>query len=94
MAIQSSVRLGLIGAGRRGRAIIQAIERTRGAHLVRVGSRGPETPVHVPSSCQIFPDWRAMLDPTVLDGLIIATPPATHFPIARFAIALNIPLLV
>ncbi len=94
MKIQSSVRLGLIGAGNRGRAIIQAIERTMGAHLVSVGSRGPETRAHVPSSCQIFPDWHAMLDSAVLDGLIIATPPATHFPITREAVALNIPLLI
>ena len=98
MTIESSessvFRLGLIGAGHRGRALIKAIERTMNTHLVRVGSRGSETRAHVPSDCQIFQDWRAMLDPAALDGLIIATPSATHFPIIRDVLAIHIPMLV
>ncbi|VBB69280.1 oxidoreductase, Gfo/Idh/MocA family/transferase hexapeptide repeat protein [invertebrate metagenome] len=94
MTVQSSIRLGLIGAGRRGRAIIKAIDRTTSAHLVRVGSHKMETSALVSSSCQIFPDWHAILDPVALDGLIIATPPATHFSIASHALAAKIPTLI
>ena len=94
MTIPSSVRLGLIGAGYRGRAIIKAIEHTKSAHLVCVGSRGSETRAYVPSSCKIFPDWRVMLDPAALDGLIVATPPATHFSISCDVLSEKIPLLI
>ena len=92
--MQSSVRLGLIGAGRRGRTIIKAIERTMSTHLVRVSSRGSETRVHVPSGCQIFSDWRAMLDRAAIDGLIIATPTDTHFSILNDVMAAHIPVLI
>lgn len=94
MTVQSLVRLGLIGAGHRGRAIIEAMGRTTSACLVRVSSRNPETREQVTSNCQIFPDWRTMLDPTALDGLIIAAPSDTHFTIARDALVAGLPVLI
>ncbi len=94
MTDQSQIRLGLVGAGPRGRAIIETLDHVTDARLVRVSSSNPETRERVAPGCQIFPDWRPMLDSTALDGLIIATPPATHFAIAHAALAAGLPVLM
>lgn len=88
------IRLGLIGAGRRGRAVIEAARMLDAVRLVRVASGAPDVAALVPPGCQVVRDWRAMLSPTVLDGVIVATPPASHFDMVREALASGLPVLV
>ena len=94
MTAPAEIRLGMVGAGGRGHVLMEALARTPNVRVVGVGSRNPETSGQLAAGCRVFPDWRALLEPRFLDGLIIATPPATHFAIAREALAAGLPVLL
>lgn len=87
-------RLGLIGAGRWGKNIIRTLSSFPGARLTRVASRNPETSKLAGRGCAVSPDWRELIGAGDLDGLIIASPPASHAQIAEAAIAAGLPVLV
>lgn len=91
----AAVRLGLIGVGRWGRNIVRTVSGLGGQFaLAAVASSNPATAALVPPGCQLFDDWRAMLNGGGLDGVVIATPPAVHAEMALAAIAAGIPVLV
>ena len=88
------LKLGLIGAGRWGRNYIKTLAALDRVRLTRVASRNPETRGLVPDHTRIDDDWRALIAAGDLDGVIIATPPATHAAIARAALAAGLPVLI
>jgi predicted dehydrogenase len=88
------LRLGLAGAGRWGRNYIRTIAGLGDLRLARVASGNPATAGLVPADCQVVGSWRDLIDPSSLDGIILATPPSTHAEIARAAIVAGIPLLI
>ena len=88
------LRLGLAGAGRWGRNYIRTIAGLPELRLARVASGNPETAALLPAGCQLVGHWRDLIDPSALDGVIIATPPASHAEIARAAILAGIPVLI
>lgn len=93
MSAAAKVRLGLIGAGRWGHAYIRTLGRHTEARLAAVASSNPTVASHLPEGCFRVADWRALLA-CRLDGIIIATPPATHVSIASEALAAGLPVLV
>lgn len=88
------LRLGLAGAGRWGRNYIRTIVGFGDLRLARVASTNPQTAKRVPADCRIVKDWHDLIDPSALDGIIIATPPASHAEIARTAIRAGIAVLI
>lgn len=72
------VRVGLVGAGRWGRNFIRTVAAQDDMPLVAVASRNRETATLVPPGCRIVEDWRAVVEAPDIDGVIIASPPATH----------------
>ena len=88
------VRLALIGAGRWGGNVVRTVEGIDGVVLARVSSSNPETKNWVSPHCAVYEDWHQVLDPHAIDGLVVATPPALHFEMAREAVALGIPVLI
>lgn len=92
--MNTEVRLGLVGAGRWGRNYIRTIAALPGMRMARLASRNPGSADLAPADCSIFADWREMLDPSALDGVIVATPPNTHAEIALQAISSGLPLLI
>lgn len=80
------VRLALVGAGRWGRNYIRTITALAGVQLVAVASRNVETAALVPGGCRVVGDWRVVVDAGDIDGIIIASPPATHADILIAAI--------
>jgi predicted dehydrogenase len=78
------LRLGLIGAGRWGRNYIRTIGELDGVRLAAVASNNPRTKDHVPADCRVSPDWREVVHDDV-DGIIIASPPMSHFEILKAA---------
>ncbi len=88
------LRLGLAGAGRWGRNYIRTISALPQVRLAQVASGNPETAPLLPADCRLTARWRELIDPSALDGIIIATPPASHVEIARAAILAGIPVLV
>lgn len=90
----SVVRLGLIGAGEWGRKVIRAMASLDEVKLVRVGSANPKTKDLVPEDCLVVSDWRQVLNPAEIDGVVICSPPALHAEMAREAVSLGVPVLV
>lgn len=90
----NTVRLGLIGAGRWGRNIIQDVGRRADIRLVAVASRNYSVHRLVGDGCAVVDDWRRLIDRDDLDGLIVAVPAACQPEIAATAIAAGLPLLV
>jgi predicted dehydrogenase len=88
------LRLGLAGAGRWGRNYIRTISALPEVRLAQVASGNPETARMLPADCRLTAHWRELIDPSALDGIIIATPPASHVEIARAAILAGVPVLV
>src|SRR5262245_7209975 len=88
------VRLGLIGAGRWGRNYIRTIAGLDKVRLAMVASRNPETATLISSGCSLVDHWHAIVDASEIDGVIIATPPATHAKILITAIEYGKPVLV
>lgn len=88
------MRIGLIGAGRWGKRYIATLARLPGIELAHVGSRNAETARLVARTCRVSDDWSAVLADPNLDGVILASPPMTHTPLALEAIARRLPVLI
>ena len=88
------LRLGLAGAGRWGRNYIRTIAGLGELRLTRIASRNPQTAALAPADCRVVKDWRELIDASAIDGVIVATPPASHAEIARAAILAGIAVLV
>ncbi|MDP6088321.1 MAG: Gfo/Idh/MocA family oxidoreductase, partial [Nitrospinota bacterium] len=93
-APEKVLRLGLIGAGRWGRAYIRTIQSMPGAGLARLCSSNPESRGLVDSACRITPKWNDLVEAGDLDGLIVATPPALHAEMAEAALSAALPVMV
>lgn len=90
----AAVRLGLLGAGRWGQVYITTIgELADRCRLSHVFSRNPETATRVPPSTRVSAEWRAVIE-SDCDGVIIATPPATHAELLEACLAAGKPCLV
>ena len=91
---RNALRLALIGAGRWGKCYIATLTEMTDVELVTLVSRRAESRNLVGPNCSIASDWRDVMKDPGIDGIIIATPPATHFEIARAAIIAGKPVLV
>ena len=80
--MSAALRLGLVGAGRWGRNYLRTVARRDDAFVAAVASRNPDTARLIDARCRAYTDWQALLEEK-LDGVIIATTPATHLAIAR-----------
>lgn len=88
------IRLGLLGAGRWGQRYIATIQNVDSVSLSAVFSRNPATQGLVPPGCVIESDWEKLAHAGNLDGIIVATPPATHCDIVCAALKAGVPVLV
>jgi len=50
--------------------------------LTRLASRNPDSARIAPRGCIVVADWNDLIDPKLVDGVIIATPPQSHAEIA------------
>ena len=78
--------IGLVGAGRWGRNFISTLREIPSLTLRRVASSNPATVALVDAGCTIHGDWQDLASSNDIEGVIIATPPATHAVIASWAI--------
>lgn len=91
---ENCIGLGLVGAGRWGARYLQTLADIEGIVLRVVASRNPATRKMLPRTCEVVGDWRSALACEGLDGLIIASPPATHFEIASAGCSAGIAVLI
>lgn len=89
----STIRLGLIGAGRWGSHYIHTIQGTPEAVLARVSTRRSDVSTLVGQACQVDVSWQSLIDAEDLDGVIIATPPRLHYAMVRYALLHDLPVL-
>ncbi|WP_269625218.1 Gfo/Idh/MocA family protein [Prochlorococcus marinus] len=87
-------KIGLIGLGRWGRNIVRATSKIPFLKLTCVASKNPEAKKIIQSDCKIFSDWRNLISFAELDGVVICTPPKTHFEIASRLIQARLPILI
>ena len=78
--------IGLVGAGRWGRNFISTLRAMPGLNLRRVASSNPETAAMIEAGCTVHRDWQDLVASNDIEGVIIATPPATHAVMASRAI--------
>lgn len=88
------IRLGIVGAGRWGRNIIKTVASLPLVELAGVVSRNPTTQGLVPADCPVVADWREFIARIPMDGIVIATPPATHCAIAQASIVAGLHTLI
>ena len=88
------LKLGLIGAGPWGRNYIATIAKINGIFLARLASSNPDSVKLVDPDCVISEKWEHVIDDENLDGLVIASPAATHTEIALAAINKGLAVLI
>lgn len=88
------VRLALIGAGRWGKKYFATALHMPGCKITYVCSPHADGNTDIPSDVVRVTDHRDLLQFHDIDGIIIATPPATHISIALTFVKTNIPLLI
>ena len=91
---KAPVPIGLVGAGRWGRNFISTLREIPGITLSRIASSNPATAALVDAGCTIHGDWQDLVSSNDIEGVIIATPPATHAVIASRAIMNNKAVLI
>ncbi|OGL64168.1 MAG: hypothetical protein A3J27_13315 [Candidatus Tectomicrobia bacterium RIFCSPLOWO2_12_FULL_69_37] len=88
------LRLGLIGAGRWGRAYLRTLRDLPDLALARLCSSNPGSRSLVDPACRITADWREVAEARDLDGVIVCTPPALHAGMTGAAVRAGLPVMV
>jgi len=93
-ALPAPHSLGLIGGGRWGRIYMKTLQNHPRAHLAHLVSSNDENRAFITEGCPISNHWQEMLENKIIEGVIIATPPQSHFDIASAFIKSGIPVLI
>ena len=92
--IKDALNIGLIGAGRWGKNILKTIIKINDVNLSCVATKNKNIHSLVSKDCKIYSNWKDLILDSNLDGIIIATPPKTHFEIAKNCLFKRINILV
>lgn len=88
------IQLGLVGAGAWGRHFIETVGGLDDVRLRRLASHNPASRDLIERYCTLHESWAEMIEAGGLDGVIIATPPATHAKIAAAALDRDLAVLI
>ena len=88
------IKLGLVGAGRWGSRLIEAMARHRRLELAALCRVHVEAGPRFEPSVWVTSDWRSLLAVPGLDGVVIATPPCLHTQITEAALERGLAVLV
>ena len=91
---ENIINIGLIGVGRWGRNIVKTCSQIPNLKLTCVASKNNATKELIQTDCKVFSDWRDLIKYPLLNGVIICTPPNTHFEIAQRLIQKGFPILI
>lgn len=88
-------KIALIGLGRWGQNYLRLFRRMHDVDLVSVSGRAHQVENEGSDIKKIFKkDWREACQIPQLDGVIVATPPKTHYEIVKFALENNLATFV
>jgi predicted dehydrogenase len=89
------MRLGLLGFGRWGKTYYKTLMQMPAVDLIAIAGRPHQLGDMDPHSrVTVREDWRAVCEDPSIDGIIVATPPETHYEIVKFCLERNLPALV
>ena len=92
--INTELRFGLIGIGKWGINYLKTIENIKGAIITTIACRNIDKIRYLSKEYELTSDWNEILNSPEIDGVIIATPPKTHYEIAKEAIQRNKPIII
>ena len=92
--IKEKINIGLIGVGRWGKNILKTVQKIDNVNLSCIATRNKNLNYPLTKECIIYPNWKDLISHPNLDGIIIATPPHTHFEIAKNCLLKKINILV
>jgi len=88
------IKVGLIGAGRWGKNIINTIANMENIKISKVATSNRICLLDIDSDINYTNDWREVCNDKSIDAIIVASPPNTHFEISSMAIRNGLPVLV
>lgn len=89
---KAEVHLGLVGLGHWGRRVAATIGSMEDVRLALIASRNPES-ARLSGKTPVVGDWRELAH-AGLDGVIVATPPASHGEILTVLVTAGVPVMV
>ena len=92
--IKEKINIGIIGVGRWGGNILKTVQKIDNVNLSCIATRNKNLNYPLTKECIIYPNWKDLISHSNLDGIIIATPPHTHFEIAKNCLLKKINILV
>ncbi len=87
------MNLGLIGLGSMGKNYLKTVQDLKGISIKYICARGITPADNFPKKYVKVNDYKKLANFS-LDGIIIATPPSTHFEIAAFFLKKGVPVLI
>ncbi len=91
---REELKLGLIGVGKWGVNYLKTIQNIKGARITSIACRDITKNKDLSNKYELTTDWNKILNCPQIDGVIISTPPKTHYQIAKEAIKKNKPIII
>lgn len=88
------IRLGLIGVGAWGINYVKTIENIHGLEIDLIACKSLKNKSYLQDLYRVVDCWEEVIKCPRIDGIIIASPPSTHFEIAAEAIKKNKQLII
>ena len=80
------IRLGLIGVGAWGSNYVKTVENIHGMEIDLIACKNPNNKSYLQDIYRVVDCWQEVITCPRIDGIIIASPPSTHYEIAAEAI--------
>ena len=92
--MSNEVRIGLIGAGNWGKNYINTLKKNKKVSLKKIACKNLKEKQNLVENYEVTDNWHDITLSSEIDGIIIATPPKTHFEIASKAIKNGKPVII
>ena len=92
--MNDEIKLGLIGAGNWGKNYINTIKNIKGVSIKKIACKSHVGKENLLRNFEVTTSWNEIALSPDIDGIIIASPPHTHFEIAAEAIKNGKPLII
>ena len=92
--MSNELRIGLIGAGNWGKNYINTLKKNKEVSLKKIACKNLKEKRNLVKDYEVTDNWHDITLSSEIDGIIIATPPKTHFEIASEAIKNGKPVII
>ena len=92
--MSNEVIIGLIGAGKWGKNYINTLKKNKKVSLKKIACKNLKEKQNLLANYEVTDNWHDITLSSDIDGIIIATPPKTHFEIASKAIKNGKPVII